>query len=223
MIYQVPKNKIVNYKYKQLNENIFDDFADDENMVYDDTLLGIISEESIPKVKAFLDYNDVYNYEIYTEGLDILVDVHNHLFLPNRKLSNIKFSFIFNTVDGNVNFSGNNLTDWSLFPRHIKGNCYASFNKIKSFDGAPVVDGLMVADKQKTKTIYPLTQSNYEKVMHGQIVENMVYSLKYNKFGYLENINESTNECIVKCEDNKVRTCKLNEVEYIGNIDKLFV
>jgi hypothetical protein len=39
----------------------------------------------------------------------------------------------------------------------IKGNCYANFNNLKNFKGAPQILGKIYATKQNKKTEYPLT------------------------------------------------------------------
>lgn len=225
MIYTVPNSKKI---YYNLNESIFDDNADIFNDEVNNTLniLGTLTsyyERQIPVVEQLLNQLDIFNYEIRATNQGLSVDVHNHLYLPNRNLNNIPFHlFYFNVVDGNVNMSGNNLTDWEKFPKYIKGNCYANFNLIKTFEGAPNVSGIMDARRQKKKTLYPLTNENYIKYMNHTLDENDVYLIKYNQFGKLQSINENENKCVIKCEDNRYYKVKLNEVEYYKKLNELF-
>jgi len=75
--------------------------------------------------------------------------------------------------------------------------------------------------KQKIKTQYPLTTENYIKYKNHELSENAVYSLMYNDFGELTSINEDKGVCIIQF-DNSRKICKLDEVEYLGNIEDLF-
>lgn len=235
MIITVPtyKQKFNKNKYIKLNESLFDDdiFGEDNDESSNDTLLNTIGKEYElntlkPRVERVLKQLSVENYEIICTGQGINVDVHDHLFLPNKKLNKLGISslFKFNTVDGDCVFTGNNLEDWSLFPRVIYGDCYANFNNIKTFDGAPYIYGDIIANKQNKKSTYPLTKETYDAIVNkSSITENTVYVIPANKKGELCSISERTNTCIVKFDDNTKQKVKLNEVEYIGDILNLII
>lgn len=80
------------------------------------------------KVIDILNFLDIYdNYELIFKDI-VYINIHNHLSITNvKKLSQLININIcrFNEVDGDCNFSNNDLTDWSLFPLYIKGNCIA--------------------------------------------------------------------------------------------------
>ena len=231
MIISIPENKIIkhNINIKKLNESFFDDdLFDTQDDLLNDIELKTqleIENELKPKVERILQWLDVENYEINCTGNGILVDVHDHLFLPNKKLNHklTNTLFKFNIVDGNCNFNNNNLTDWSLFPNEIKGNCFANFNNIKNFNGAPKVHGKIIANKQNKKTDYPLTQENYLHFQNNEITENSVYAIPVNRFGELYSICEEDNSCIIKFKDNTKQKFNLNKVEYLGNIENLLI
>lgn len=228
--------KVPNYKklYEHhLNESFFDDdlFADDEDEVigdeYGQKLTKQYEEETLkPYVEKILRQLDVENFEITTTGNGILsVDVHDNLYLPNRNLNNLTFTtFMFNNVDGDCNFNNNKLTDWSKFPLFVGGNLYANFNLLKNFQGVPQVNGKLFVNKQLKKPDYPLTQENYNKFLtYGKITENTVFALPVNKIGELYSICENDNSCIIKFKDNSRQKFKLNEVEYLGNLENLLI
>ena len=229
MIIKIPECKKINYN-KHLNESLFDDddiFNSTTDIFTDigqDSVKEYEESELKPKLEKLLYQLDVNNYEIICKGNGIMdVNVHDHLYLVNRKLNNIKFSnFRFNTVDGNCNFSGNNLTDWSKFPKIIKGNLYANFNLLKNFEDAPVIFGDIIASKQNKKSDYPLTKDNYIKIKHN-ITENSVYAIPVNKFGEIYNINENDNSCIIEFEDKSRQKFKLSDVEYLGKLENLLI
>ena len=235
MIISVPEYKKINKYNKRnistLNESMFDDFDDDfDDILGDDDYVStnISSEyeenELKPRVERMLNELDVDNYEIKCTGHGILVDVHDNLYLSNKGLNRMGMQlFKFNEVDGSCNMTGNNLSDWTVFPYIIHGNCYANFNNIKTFDGAPKVLGKMIANKQNKKPKYPLTNDNYLKFKSNQLHENDVYVIKNNKFGILYSIQENVNTCIVKFNDNTKQKFNLNEVEYLGNIENLII
>ena len=231
MIISIPESKKLKYnkQYKLLNEALFDDIYDDDEL--DDEIIdsqNAISKElqeieNIAKVEKILYQLDVHNYEIEKTGTGILnVNIHSHLYLSNKNLNRFNFNiFKFNNVDGNVNYSGNKLTNWNLFPKFIQGNLYANFNYLKNFNGAPIIQGDIIATKQYKKTDYPLTKENYLK-HRLDVTENSVYALPVNKIGEIYNINENDNSCIIQFKDNTRQKFNLNEVEYLGNIEKLF-
>ena len=233
MIISIPENKIIKHSlnYKKLNESLFDDDEDEllgtDDEIAQDAFNDIISKEivkdNIPKVERILQQLDVENYEIVvTNSIKLQVNVHDHLFLPGRKLDRFSNNiFEFNTVDGNCNFSNNDLNNWSFFPKVIKGNCYANFNNIRNFNGVPQILGNIIASKQKVKTQYPLTKENYIKFKNNTITENSVYALPVNRFGTIYSLCEEDNSCIIKFNDNTKQKFKLNEVEYLGNIENL--
>ena len=224
MIVSIPKNKILKHK---LNESLFDDdiFNMDNDLM--DTLTDISTkeyeEEQLENVKKILNQLDVEGYELKCTGHGIQVDVHDHLFLPNKKLHRFnKPIFFFNIVDGDCNFSNNNLTNWYFFPKIIKGNCYANLNNIKNFNGAPIVQGKMIATRQNKRTDYPLTQENYIK-HRDNITENSVYAIPVQRMGEIYSICEDDNSCIIKFKDKTRQKFKLNEIEYLGNIENLLI
>lgn len=223
MIVSIPENKKIQ-KYSPLNESFFTDI-DDESQDYSEELSNNIKLMALqPVIEKTLEALDVHNFDIVViDNYTIGVNVHGHLFLPNCNLA-LKYNpklFKFNVIDGDCNFSGNNLTDWSRFPNFIKGNCIANFNKLKSFDGAPDVLGEMYALKQRTKTKYPLNSVNYKKYINGELSENRVYIISANKYGNLLNINESKNNAAVKLENGLMGVYKLDDIVCLSNIDKL--
>ena len=230
MIIPIPENKIIKHNIsKSLNESFFDD--DDlfnmENDFVNDMSIATQKEreeENLERVEKQLQQLDIENYELKCTGTGIQVDVHDHLFLPNKKLNRfIGDFFYFNVVDGNCNFSNNNLTNWNLFPKIIKGNCYANFNNLKNFNGVPIIGGKIIATRQNKKTDYPLTQENYIKFKNTNITENSVYAIPVNKFGEIYSICEEDYSCIIKFNDNTKQKFKLNEVEYLGKIENLLI
>lgn len=235
MIVSIPEYKKIyhNKKYKVINEGIIDDFFDDEDNEEENDDSEFISSASAkelqkiyePKILNILKYLDVQNFEIDYSKTPFLVDVYDHLYLSHKGLNKMgTLMFRFNKVFGNCNFTGNNLTDWSMFPFYIKGNCYANFNNIKNFDDAPIIDGRLIASKQNKKTQYPLTDENYRKFRdNGKVDENAVYIKSVDKFGSLQDINESDNFCSVKLENNITHRYKLDDVEYLGNIENLLL
>jgi hypothetical protein len=160
MIYTIPKNKKINFNNKlyESDESLSDLFNDDDVFDLNNKMDGLeeidglvreeIAKQNLKKVENLLYTLGVENFELTVEKDLILVDVHDHLYLPNKHLN--KFSknlFKFNIVDGNCNFNNNNLTDWSFFPAIIKGNLYANLNNIKNFNNAPVVYGNIYATR----------------------------------------------------------------------------
>lgn len=228
MIITVPESKKIYYdKENSLNENnnfMFDDILDDPEI--DNVALDIAAANFYKMQKQHvidvLTELDVHNYTITVSDYGIQVDVNNHLFLPNKKLNRFDGLFHFGTVEGNCNFTGNNLTNWSMFPQVIYGNCMANFNNLKNFDGAPRnIKGKLFATKQNKKTEYPLTDENYRLYVNNQFHENFVYSIRHKKFGELKSIHESNNTCVVEIEGKKY-TCMLNQVNFLGHADDLF-
>lgn len=230
MIISIPENKIIKHNIsKRLNESLFDnDELFDLDATFIDDMVTIqqkdVEEDSLEQVEKQLQQLDIENYELECTGTGIKVNVHDHLFLPNKKLNNFHgVFFYFNIVDGNCNFSNNNLTNWSLFPKIIKGNCYANFNNLKNFNGAPIIGGKIIAARQNKKTDYPLTQENYIKYRNNRITENSVYAIPVNKIGDIYSICEDDFSCIIKFDDNTKQKFKLNEVEYLGKIENLLI
>lgn len=239
MIVKVPEYKKLYYnetytnKNMQLNESnlnrfdldILDDDEGEELMFSDKVFHPGLLQAMEPKIKRILYQLNIVNFTIKQENnaYDFVVDVNDHLFLPNKHLNSFTQQlFRFGTVKGNCNFAGNNLQDWSLFPSRIEGNCIANFNNIKNFNGAPEILGKVMASKQNKKTDYPLTDENYRLYMEKRFNENFVFSKKYNKFGKLLSIHESNNTCVIEIDNDK-KVCKLNEVEYLGTIENLFI
>lgn len=225
MIVRVPKSKFFT---KSLNESfdtddVFGDLDGSEDVEAEaiDSYVESIVKPKVTKVLSFLRVDD---YELFTDNnLKVGVNVNNNLYLPNKDLEHIPFNlFYFNNVLGDCNYAGNSLTNWTKFPKYIAGNCYANFNKIKNFNGAPIVKGHVIASLQKTKTVYPLTQDNYDLFRSGQLTENSVYAIPVNRFGSIYSIAESDNSCIIQFDDMSRQKFKLNEVEYIGSVEKLF-
>lgn len=232
MIVSIPNYKIIKHNISSnvLNEGFFDDIADE---YFQDTyfqeegerLQKEYEEERKHKVEAILKQLDILsNYDIICSGHGILVDIHDNLFLPNRGLNRFDTDlFKFNIVEGNCNFSNNNLTNWDFFPNIIKGNCYANFNNIKNFNGVPSIGGTIFAERQKKRTDYPLTQENYDKFKSNKLTENSVYAIPVNRFGELYSICEEDNSCIVQFNNNTKQKFNLNQVEYLGNIENLLI
>ena len=174
-------------------------------------------EQEIPKIERFLNLFDILNYKIECTGNGIFVDVQDHLFLPNKKLTGFP-GFKFRYVEGNCNLSGNRFTDFSQFPRRIGGSCLANFNYIKSFQGAPdYIGGNLIANKQKVKPVYPLTKENYDRYMHDEdLLENRVYVISENDYGELQSINEDNNTCVVLMNDGHLITTPTNNADCMG-------
>lgn len=230
MIIPIPENKIIkhNISTKKLNESFWDDdMFDETNSLINDLEIEDrkrLEEQDKEKVELTLQQLDVENYEIKCTGCGILVDVHDNLFLPNKKLNRFTTNlFKFNIVDGNCNFTNNGLTNWSFFPNMIKGNCYANFNNLKNFKGAPQIIGKIYATKQNKKTDYPLTQENYLHFQNNEITENSVYAIPVNRFGTIYSICEEDYSCIIKFKDNSKQKFKLNEVECLESIENLLI
>lgn len=232
MIIRVPEHKKIYYsqvlKDNTLNESkgirgLNDLLGDDRMRSLRDKFQWEYVESLIPHAKEMLYYLDVTNYDIEVKFDGLVVNVNDHLFLPNRNLNVFKNEvFTFGEVKGNVNLSGNKLTDWTIFPKIIYGNCEAQYNFIKSFDGAPEVHGKMRADRQNKKPRYPLTDENYRLYCDGQLTENYVYLLDENTIGKLKSINENDGTCIVSV-NGKNHVYDLDRVEYFGNIENLFI
>lgn len=236
MIVTVPEYKKIYYndiinESKALNENLYNfdstDYMDDDDDPYEEVSRDAMKEyeitDLIPKVERILFQLNVPVYNLKPTGNGIVVDVPDHLFLPNKKLYTYDWSmFAFGEVLGDVNFSNNRLTNWSCFPSIIRGKCIANQNYITDFNGVPDIKGKIEASRQKIKTKYPLTTENYIKYKNHELTENSVYSIKYNEFGELVGINENEGTCLVQFSTAK-KECFLNEVEYLGNIDNLMI
>lgn len=223
-IITVPESK----KLKSLNEGFFDDVDNSTDTMQDDTTtLSAVAainaqyEESTlkPKVIEWLDTHAVENYTINCTGNGILVDVDNHLILPNLKLEKFP-GFRFNNVRGNCNFSNNRFTDFSQFPRIIGGNLMANFNYIRSFNNAPIVKGKVYMDRQRIRTLYKLNQENFDKVKNGEsILENQVYVIPADQYGTLIDVNEG--QCKVLYENNTIGIYNTDDVEVINGLQYL--
>lgn len=231
MIITVPEHKKIYYSdipdtlYKPINESFFDDPDDYIDDPYSSLRTDIIKnseEQLVPRVEKILFQLNIPDYDINCTGNGIYVNIPDHLFLPNRGLNKYDWTlFRFGEILGDVNFSNNGLTNWNAFPTLIHGNCIANFNYIHNFYGAPTIEGRINMLKQKIKTQYPLTTENYIKYKNHELSENAVYSLMYNDFGELTSINEDKGVCVIQF-DNSRKICKLDEVEYLGNIENLF-
>lgn len=233
MIITVPEYKKIYYNEvlenynKPLNEaKVFDVIKDmpkdNRKQLRQESLLNYIKSQ-IPVAERVLKQLDVFNYRLTPTLEGLFVDVDNNLFLPNKNLNTFDTDlFIFREVKGDVNFNGNDLTNWELFPRIIHGNCYAQFNYLKNFDGAPQVLGRMFANRQHKKPRYPLTQENYELYTSGELSENTVYLIDEEKFGVLKSINEDLGTCSV-LSNGKIKLYNLDRVEYFGDIKDLFI
>ena len=112
-------------QYKKLNESFFDELEDDvfdtEDTVFDQ--INQIStkeyEENIlkPQVEKQLELWDITRYDLECTGNGIVVNVHDHLNLSNKKLYKYAFNqWRFGIVDGNVYYANNKLTNWNAFP-----------------------------------------------------------------------------------------------------------
>lgn len=233
MIITVPEYKKIYYNEvlenynKPLNEaKVFDVIKempnDSRKQLRKESLLNYIKSQ-IPVAERVLKQLDVFNYTLTPTLEGIFVDVNNNLFLPNRNLNTYDTNlFIFREVKGDVNFNGNKLTNWELFPRIIHGNCYAQFNYLKNFDGAPQVFGKMIADRQHKTPRYPLTQENYELYNSGELSENTVYLIDEERFGLLKSIDEDLGTCSV-LSNGKTKLYNLDRVEYFGDVKDLFI
>lgn len=232
-IITVPDNK----KIKQLsakndiiNEGFFD-MAKDEGIFSDENedmaqkeltraYQKLAEEELIPEVKDWLSQYGIKNYEIICTGHGIVVDVHDHLYLANWKFISLPDSFSFRTVDGNVNFANNRFTTFKYFPRYIKGDCIATFNKITDFSNAPEIWGSIFAEKQRVRTKYPLTQENYEKWKNETLDENCtrVHITTTDEYGILKNINEKENYAEVLIEGGTFNKDQIKKIPLV-NVD----
>ena len=139
MIVTVPEHKKLYYndiigRNKVLNENIYKfnsaDYIDDNDQ-YDEVTRDAMREyeetDLIHEVERILFQLNVPVYNLKPTGNGIVVDVPDHLFLPNRKLYTYDWTmFAFGEVLGDVNFSNNRLTNWSCFPSVIRGKCIAN-------------------------------------------------------------------------------------------------
>lgn len=233
MIITVPEYKKIYYNEvlenynKPLNEaKVFDVIKempnDSRKQLRKESLLNYIKSQ-IPVAERVLKQLDVFNYTLTPTLEGIFVDVNNNLFLPNRNLNTYDTNlFIFREVKGDVNFNGNKLTNWELFPRIIHGNCYAQFNYLKNFDGAPQVFGKMIADRQHKTPRYPLTQENYELYNSGELSENTVYLIDEERFGLLKSIDEDLGTCSV-LSNGTTKLYNLDRVEYFGDVKDLFI
>jgi hypothetical protein len=73
------------------------------------------------------------------------------------------------------------------------GDCLMNFNKLKSFNGCRmIVHGVITADRQRVKTIYPLNDENYHKYMEDpeSLTESLVYVDSLDQYGKLQSITE---------------------------------
>ena len=212
-----------------LNESFFDDLEDDLFNDSDESISSLINtkyeeETVLPELKNLLEKWSINDYEYECTGNGIRVDVNESLYLPNMKLNKFSFNdWYFGTVNGDVYYTGNNLTSWKAFPENIKGNCYAALNKLKNFNGAPNVSGKMIAEKQNTKTDYPLTQENYNNRFRIGTNENSVYVISQDTFGTLKDINESKKYCVVKLDNGNIVKCRLNDVNCLAPITDLLI
>ena len=223
MVISIPESKKINMNYKRLNESFVDD-EDEIETNLDDMIYSKIFKIQKPKVEEFLNNFGIKNYEIKLVDQDIIVDVNDNLYLPNVNLSKIYNGklFKFGYVEGICNFSNNGLTDWSLFPKTIKGNLYANFNKIKDFEGVPQVYGHVYAEKQKTNTKYVLSDANYVEYKIGTLLENKVHILSTDQYGELVSINESLDNALVKLLDGSTKQFRLNDIDCLAPLEKLF-
>lgn len=178
-----------------------------------------IAEESmIPQVQKWLEKHgvNINKVQIEATGSGIAVDVLTNLTLSGYKYINLPKNFFFRYVKGDCNFSNNLFTDWRYFPKHISGNCLANFNKITSFEGAPVVDGYMTADRQRTKTLYKLNDETYKRYRNGEnLTESLVYVNKEKEYGYLKDISENKKTCVVKLHSGKNIKVLCEDVELV--------
>lgn len=221
-IIQIPKKK----KMIKLDEDF--DFGSADLGLDDEVSTEIIkaSEETmIPQVQEWLKKHGLDMDKVQLEttgGQGIAVDVLSNLTLSGYKYMHLPDYFFFRYVKGNCNFSNNLFTDWRHFPQHIGGDCLANFNKIISFDGAPVVDGYMAADRQRTRTLYKLNDENYRKYRNGvNLTESLVFVPKENDYGYLKGISENKKTCVVRLHSGKNIKTLCEDVELVDGFKYL--
>lgn len=197
---------VPNHKKMKKLEEAFDfgalDITDDPESTY--SIEG--EKELFPEIEEWLKKFNVKHYELEATGKGVVVDVNDHLWLPNFKLYSLPDIFRFRTVRGNCNFANNMFTDWRFFPTNIMGDCLANFNRITSFDGAPQIGGTMIAERQKVKTLYPLDHEHYVAYLDGEnLNENVVFVESIGEYGKLTGISKDKKSCSVLLEaDNKV-------------------
>ena len=181
-----------------LNEGFFDDNTELLSQEEDDEILLSVNQEveqlEVPRVEEWCKSMHIDNFEVICTGTGVVIDVHNHLYLPNRKLTKFPDFIRFRTVDGNCNLANNRFTSFKDFPRFIKGDLNANFNKICDFSYAPQVLGTVFAHKQNTHTKYKLTDANYKEYMknpEGFVYEHhIVQIVPTGEYGQLIGINE---------------------------------
>lgn len=201
-------------KITQLNEGFFDTLMNDGDndllstnatkSTIDSIFSGALEVEVKPKVEKWLEEHNVINYEIVSSGNGIIVNVNDHLILPNLKLTRFPSIFKWGYVQGNCNFSNNKLTSFTEFPTRINGDLIANFNYIRSFDGLGQVNGKIYADRQKIRTFYKLNDENYKRYFNGEnLMENVVYSIDDKEYGVLTHINEDNKNCAISLNNGK--------------------
>ena len=237
-IIRVPKHKTIQklseskkeIQKQHLNEGFFDD-ANEEDLSdghneLDDEFGKLREEREKEEVEKWLRQYSVNDAEIICTGHGIEVNVDNHLYLANLKLTELPTFFTFNVIKGDCNLANNRFTSFKTFPRNIQGDCIATFNRIKNFDGAPNVIGTMFAEKQRVKTEYPLTDDNYREWRSSIDEKCIVQIYPSNEYGILKNINESKHEATVLIEGgsfnpDKTVTVSMDDVEVINGIKYL--
>jgi hypothetical protein len=68
-----------------------------------------------------------------------------------------------------------------------------NFNKLNSFNGCEMnVHGVMTAERQRVKTLYPLNDINYHKYMEDpeSLTESLVYVDSLEQYGNLQSISK---------------------------------
>ena len=91
------------------------------------------------------DWLDEYGITNYTIHEDLVIDVHEKVYLLSKRLASLPFQF--GIIQGDFNCTWNQLTSLKHCPKEVHGDFFCYKNKLTSLEHCPkVIKGFFVCD-----------------------------------------------------------------------------